>query len=949
MEAHRDALPVSFPVPLPKRIATRKELLLSIAWFFCQAAAAISVVDLKCDRRTNPIGVDRTPVVLSWALESAERSAGQSALEVQVTARHDLHAGADGFTGDLVWQSGRIESQSQHVLVPEVLEPGTAYCWRVRVWDHQGKASAWSATGRWEMALAAEADWAAEWIDDGRPPVQNEAAYYDEAPAPLFRTTFSIDRPVSKARLYVAGLGYYEAHVNGRRVGDEQLAPAWTDYRKRVLYATHDVTDLVTEGDNALGVEVGAGWRDPLPLRMWGRINLREHLAVGPPCLIAQLEITYEDGTRTVVATGPGWRTHPGPVVRNSVYLGEEYDARREVAGWTGRGFDDSPWRPANPARDAPTGKLVAQSAPPIRVVERLDGVLISKPASGVRVYDFGRNFAGVVRVETPGGAGQTIQLLHGELLDGSLDGAGRVNPLTSVAGQIKQPGIGGPGAPDVAVQRDSYTPNGDGAWSWAPHFTFHGFRYVEASGLPDDVESVRVTGLALRSGVASAVEFECSDERLNRLQRVCRNTFESNLVGVQSDCPHREKFGYGGDIVVTADAMCLNYDMAGFYAKSVEDLADAARPDGALTETAPFVGIADAGLGEQGGPIGWALAHPVLLDRLHRYYGAEGLIGEQYAVAAEWMGLVARLAPDHLIRVGLGDHEAVTPTPIPLVTTAHYYEAAITMQRLATVLGRSNDAAKYAALAAQIRRAWRDEFLAEGPGGKDDWTQTASCAAVRLLGSESRDGADALAWLTSDLSAREGRLTTGIFGASWLLETLTRGGHGDLAHRVATQTAQPGWGHQLDSGATTLWEHWASSDNTFSHNHPMFGSVSQWMIERVGGVAVAADAVAGDRVTIAPSVVGPVRWAKTTYRSPRGPVRCDWRVDDGVLRLNIDVPPGVKALVTVPTPDPSRVTESGLPIADAPGVTPSPSGPAVFTIESGRYSFVAPATSVRP
>jgi alpha-L-rhamnosidase len=807
----------------------------------------------------------------------------------------------------------------------------TTPCWIALVWLVCQEAKC-------ETALGPAETWTAKWIDDGSERPKTDAEFYNESPAPLFRTAFKLNKPVRQARLFIAGLGYYEAHLNGKRVGDEQLAPAWTDYRKRVLYATHDVTAIVAEGENALGVEVGAGWRDPLPLRMWGRFNLRDSLAVGPPCLIAQLEVTHTDGSRTVIASGPEWRTYPGPVVRNSVYLGEEYDARREVAGWTRRDFDDTNWRQASAAREAPTGKLVAQSALPIRVVDRFDGVLIGE-RDGVRIYDFGRNFTGVVQVKSRGGAGQPVRLLHGEILYEN----GRVNPMTSVAGQIKQPGIGGPGAPDIAVQQDSYTPASDGEWTWAPRFTFHGFRYVEATGLPD---GARLTGLALRSDVASAIEFECSDERLNQLQRVCRNTFESNLVGVQSDCPHREKFGYGGDIAVTADAMCLNYDMAAFYAKAVEDLADAARPDGALTETAPYVGIADAGLGEGGGPIGWAMGHPVLLDRLHRYYGAEELIEEQYAVAAMWLDLVGRLAPDHLVRVEIGDHESITPTSIPLMATAHYHDVAVTMQRLAKIVGRDQDAARYSDLSAKIREAWRREFFSGETTKRKDWTQTASCAAVRILGSDK--AADAFQWLEQDLTSREGRITTGIFGASWLLETLSRHGRSDLAYQAATQREFPGWGHMLASGATTLWEHWAFSDNTFSHNHPMFGSVSQWMIERVGGIAVAPDAVAGDRVEIAPSVVGPVHWAKTTYRSPRGPVRCDWRLEDDELRLQVVVPPGIEARLTIPTDDVAKVTESNVPATQAPRVTALPPtvNAAVFAVGSGRYTFVAPHSS---
>ncbi len=569
----------------------------AVLWPAAQPGApdgAVVAAGLRCESRVDPLGIDEAHPRLSWVLQSARRGQGQTAYQVLVAGSPAALAAHRGG----LWDSGKVvSSQSVQVAYGGAPLDSRAVCyWKVRVWDASGRVSPWSAPARWEMALLSPRDWTAVWVNDGKPNPASDDGFYEEDPAPLFRREFTLRAAVVRARLYITGLGYYEASLNGARVGDHVLDPGWTAYASRVYYSTYDVTRHLRQGGNCLGVTVGNGWYNPLPLRMWGRLNLRDHLPVGRPRFIAQLEVDLADGSRHSIVSGPDWRVADGPLRSNSVYLGEAYDARIEPDGWTRPGFDDATWRRAAAAPE-PVGRLQAQPQPPIRVTTTLVPTRRLEPGPGVFIFDFGQNSAGWARLTLTAPRGTRITLRYGELLNAD----GTLNPLTSVAGQIKgrrtakdgvsRP-VGGSGSPDVAWQADTYVARGGGPETYTPRFTFRGFRYVEVRGYPGRPALDALQGLRLNADVEAAGAFTSSSSLLNRIQEMTRWTFLSNLFSVQSDCPHREKFGYGGDIVATSDAMMLNFDMAGLYAKSVVDWSDAARSDGMLTDTAPFVGI---------------------------------------------------------------------------------------------------------------------------------------------------------------------------------------------------------------------------------------------------------------------------------------------------------------------------------------------------------------------
>lgn len=904
-------------------------------------AAGLRVTNLKCEYQTEPLAVETQRPRLSWVLESRDRGQEQTAYQILVATSRDRLAEGKA---DL-WDSGRVVSpESVHVVYAgDNLRPGQEVCWKVRVWDRQNRPSAFSQPARWEMGMPWPDCWrAASWIERPRTVPLSDAQRFEDDPAPLFRKEFVVEKKLRRARLYVSGLGYYEARLNGERVGENVLEPGWTSYGRRVLYSTYDVTSQLHAGRNAIGVMLGNGWFNPLPLRFWGHLNLREHLTVGEPRLILQLVLEYSDGTSITVGSDATWKVAGGPVIRNSIYLGEKYDARLEKQGWDRVGYADETWEEAAVAR-VPLGELRAQSAPPIRVTGRLKPLALTEPKPGVYVVDLGQNYAGWIRLRVQGPAGTRVRMRYGELLypDGTLNG------MTSVAGQIKAGGPAyryeGDGVPRTAFQQDEYILKGGAEESYTPRFTFHGFRYVELTGLPKKPSLQSVDGLRLSADVESAGVFECSNPLLNRIQQMVRWTELSNLFSVESDCPHREKFGYGGDIVAASEMAMLNFDMSRFYAKAVDDLADAVRPNGGFTETAPFVGISDEGLGDQAGPVGWGTAHPLLAWQLYQYYGDRRLMEEQYESVRRWVTLLRSKAPDGILDNGISDHESLVPKPRALTGTAFYYLNVRLLEQMAHVLGKGAESAEAARLAESIRSAFNQRFLHPGTGRYDTGTQACQAFALWMGLVPAEERGRALDVLIRDvMETNHGHLTTGIFGTKFMLNALTEEGRADVALAMVDQRTFPGWGYMLERGATTLWEHWEFSDNTFSHNHPMFGSVSEWFYKCVAGISAAPDAVAFDKVIIHPQVVPGLKWVRGSYISMHGNIVSEWRRNGDTLDLHVRIPVGCKARVFLPSKDPEKIREGGKPLRLAAGLrTVSVEGAnTVAELSSGDYRF---------
>jgi alpha-L-rhamnosidase len=898
----------------------------------------IKVTKLRCEYRADPLGIDIQNPRLSWILESNVRSQRQTSYQVIVASKQqNLHKGY----GDL-WDSGKVNSnESLHVVYKgKALKSEVRCYWKVRSWDKDGKVSKWSKAAWWEMALLNSDDWNGRWINDGKKNPEKEMDFYSQDPAPLFRKDFELDKSIRKARLYISGLGYYEAYLNGKRVGDYVLNPAWSVYSKRVYYNCYDVTKQVNMGRNCLGVMVGNGWYNPLPMRMWGYLNLREHLTVGRPRLIAQLNVVFADGSKKSIVSNESWKFTDGPVLRNNIYLGEVYDAQKEKPGWNTPGFDDSDWVNAKLAPE-PIGRLQAQPLPGIKATAVVKPRKIIRPEQGTFIFDMGRNFAGWASIKLNVPKGTKINLRYGELLNKD----GTLNPMTSVCGQIKgmrkdvdgnNVSIGGPGCPEIAWQKDTYICKGGGEENYVPHFTFHSFRYVELTGYPAQPTLDMVEGLRLNTAVQKTGYFSCSNQMLNRIQEMCEWTFLSNIFSVQSDCPHRERFGYGGDIVTTSHSFMMNFDMANFYAKTVWDWHDSAFENGMLTDTAPFVGIHYCGLA-------WAMAHPHLQLDLYKFYGDRRIMEQQYETSRRWLELV-RSQNDHIISSGLSDHEGLETSPAgPMVSTLYHRSAQI-MAQIAAVIDKPEQVKHYRNLSDQVKKACVENFFQADTGIYGPGTQASQAFALHLdlVSLEQRN--KALKHLLNQITEKhKGHLSTGILGTQFMLDVLCREGYGQTAYNIVNQRTYPGWGYMLENGATTLWEHWAFSDNTFSHNHPMFGSVSGWFFKWLAGIQVDAEAKGFDKIIIRPTIIDDLQWVRCRYDSVRGTIVSNWQRQGRKLVFDLQIPVNAEAVFYIPTGQGQVITEGTVPAEKAEGVrfVKREENAAIYEIGSGSYHFV--------
>jgi alpha-L-rhamnosidase len=899
------------------------------------AQSALVPARLTCEYRVNPLGIDQLKPELSWTLVSEKRDQRQTAYEILVSDNKNdiLHLHGN------VWQTGKVNTgQSLHIVYEgKPLRSFTRYYWRVRVYDGNGHGSSWSTPGWFETAMLQDTDWKAQWIGDGCRPLTSDAAYYKDDPMPLFRKSFDSDKKLIAARLYICGLGYYEACLNGRKVGDHVLDPGWTSYGKQVLYTTYDITKYMQQGANTIGVMLGNGWYDPLPLRMWGSRNLRDALTTGPPCLKAQIRLSFADGTTQTIATDGSWQTMPGPIIRNSVYLGERYDGRLEQPGWAspvGSSVSFRGLKNAVPVQ-GPSGKLTAQMQPPVKVTRVIHPVAITEPSPGVYLFDMGQNFSGVTRIHVQGPAGTQVVLRYGE----DKYSSGRINVMTSVAGQIKS-GNGGPGAPKIAWQEDRYILKGKGVETWSPRFTFHGFRYVEVTGWPGKPSLQDIEGLRMTADVKQAGKFTSSNAMFNKLFTAMQWTFRNNMFSVQSDCPAREKFGYGGDMFCTSDAFIFDFGMADFYRKMLQDYVNDQRPQGGFTETNPYVGIADSGPGDQSGPLGFQIGFSYLIRQLYDYYGDQRIIAEYYPAFRRQVKFLRDSAKNDLSMADLGDHESLDPPTKGFTASAFYYHHVKLIAGFAKILGKKKDYNRYSRLEQKICQAILRRYFKPATGQFDNGTQSAQAFGLWYDWVGGKEKKKALALLLRDVDSSKGHLTTGIFGTKMLLDVLRRENRGEVAYRMADQRTFPGWGYMIDHGATTLWETWAYSDNVYSQDHPMFGSVNEWLYRALLGINAGAPGF--KKIVIKPQPAGNLSSARGEYLSVRGPIVSDWKIKGRRFQLHVKIPANTSAEVWVPASDSSHITENGRPAIYAPGVTlrGRKEGYVIFETGSGEYHF---------
>ncbi|HEX8866607.1 MAG TPA: family 78 glycoside hydrolase catalytic domain [Lentzea sp.] len=737
--------------------------------------------------------------------------------------------------------------------------------WKVADTEHPG----------WQAPDFDDSGWVAATVLDpyGQGPWGSNVTVVEQ-PAPLLRKEFTLTKPVSRARLYVSGLAYHETEINGRRVGDRVLDPGFTDYDTTVLYATHDVTQLVRSGRNAIGVTLGRGFFGMKSPNVWRWERPPWH---DEPKLLAQLEIDHPDGTRTTVGSDESWRLTDGPTLSNSLYTGETYDARLAPQNWTKPGFDDSNWQ-SSPVRPAPKGTLKAQEHEPIRVVESVTPVVTAlKP--GVFVADMGRTMAGWTQLTVQAPAGTVVRLKHGETLNA--DGSVHMENGHVTGGRI---------------QLDEYVCGG-GQETWEPKFSYKGFRYVEVTGLST---APKLVGRVVHSDVPSVSTFRCSEPLFEQYDAAMRRTVANNLHGIPTDTPTYEKNGWTGDAQVGAPSMLAEFGMAKFFTKWLGDLADSQDTAGQLPVIVPSGGW---GYRELAPAPEWTTVYPFVLREMYRIYGDDRLPTQHWPVLTRYLDWeIARLR-DGLAVTALGDFlppgsGGIPPEDTRLTATAYLYRSLLHAAELGDVIGKP--VPRYREVAASLLSAFNQAFLGAGHyrTAKDpDYRQTSNAIPL-AFGMVPAGSVQAVAdRLAAEVRANGSHVNVGCLGASVLLKALSDNGHADVATAMATERSYPSWGHWFANGADTMWEMWDTG--TRSRNHYFKGTVAQWLYEHVAGL-VPGDA--GYRTfRVRPNATDRVSWARLEFESVRGRIGVAWAKVDGVLKLTVEVPVGSTAEVHVP------------------------------------------------
>ncbi len=844
---------------------------------------------LRCEYRDNPLGIDVRQPRLSWILESHERNQRQSAYQILVAeSLEDLQSGRG-----TLWDSSRVSSdQTSHVrYVGPLLRSGQRCYWKVRSWNQDGVMSE-SEPARWQMGLLELSDWQAHWITCVVGPVDDLGM----SPSPYVRREFWIERPIERATLYATARGLYILELNGVRLRSAGLSPDWTDYRKRILYDTYDVTDLLQTGPNAVGAILGDGWYSGYV----GFKRERAHYGEQPQFLM-QLDLRLADGSTHVIASDETWKASAGPILSSDLLMGETYDGRHALPGWSRAGYDDSAWQSVTAQPNS--ARLVAQSAEPVEVVDCLPARSVIRLDSGVHVVDLGQNFAGYVGLKVQGEAGTRVQLRFGEIL----------NPDGTVYTENTR----------SARATDVYVLKGDGEETWHPHFTQHGFRYVEVHGWPGELRPEAIVGYALESSVAQVGEFDCSSPTLNQLWRNLNWGQRSNFVSIPTDCPQRdERLGWLGDVLVFGRTACLNADAAAFFSRWMDNVEDAQSDAGAFPDVAPRL------IAEHDGSPGWGEAGVYLPWLLHQLYGDSEIIERHYAAMVRWMDYIAEGNPGLIRtnRVGRNYGDWVSyraDTPRDMLATALWAFGARLMASMASNIGRCDDAQRWTDLFSRIKTTFIETYVS--PDGRvAGETQTAYLVALQydLLPRELRVAA--ARHLVADIERRNWHLSTGFMGASLLLPVLSEMGYDDVAYRLLNNDTCPSWGYMIKCGATTMWERWDSltpegtvfdpEKPTFLHplmgavagmnsfNHYAFGSVGEWLYRYVAGIDVDPEVPGYRRIVIHPRPGGGLTHARASYTSMHGKILTDWRIEPGdVFHLRVSIPANTTAEVHLP------------------------------------------------
>lgn len=918
-----------------------KRYILLLLCLPCLAQAKnITVSRLTCEMQEGMVIVEGYPR-LGWAMSSSENGTRQTAYQIEIR---------EACTGRSVWNSGKVKSsQSQLISTQEAdihrYSP-YSYVWRVRVWDETDAPSEWSREAKFR--LAPEGFSSAKWIgaitrEDARlpegrrfhgaelkkPEVKAAWAAVDTLAKKsiCLRRKFRTDKKVVEATASVCGLGFYEFSLNGKKVGDSEFAPLWSDYDKSVYYNTYDVTELLQKGENVAGVLLGNGFYN-----VQGGRYRKLLISFGAPTLLFSLVINYEDGTRETIYSDNDWKYDLSPITFNCIYGGEDYDARREQEGWNKIGFNDRQWRPVV-VQEAPKGMLRPQKAAPVKIMERYDIQKVTKLTSeqiasackstkrtvdpSAFVLDMGQNLAGFPEITVRGKRGQKVTLIVAE----ALTDEGACNQRQTGRQHYYE-----------------YTLKGEGDETWHPRFSYYGYRYIQVEGAvlkgqknPGKLPVLKnIQSCFVYNSARKVSTFECSNPIFNAAHRLIEKAVRSNMQSVFTDCPHREKLGWLEQVHLNGPGLLYNYDLTAFAPQIMRNMADAQHANGAMPTTAPeYVVFEGPGMDAFAESPEWGGALVIFPYMYYETYGDDSLIKKYYQNMRRYVDYLSTRADRHILSFGLGDWYDYGDfragfsrnTPVPLVATAHYYMSVDYLIKAASIVGNDYDVRYYSSLAYDIMVAFNERFLNHDTAQYGTGSQCSNALPLflRLTQSAGHQGIYEMDHrlnrkvfmnLVKDVEAHGNRLTTGDVGNRYLIQTLANYGADELIYKMFNHEEAPGYGFQLKFGATTLTEQWDPRQGS-SWNHFMMGQIDEWFFNSLAGIRPYVKN-GYQIVGIAPKPVGDLKYVKCSYDTPYGVISVDWTHESGTFTLNLSVPVNTTAVVTLPGEIAPKEVQSG-------------------------------------
>lgn len=918
-----------------------KRYILLLLCLPCLAQAKnITVSRLTCEMQEGMVIVEGYPR-LGWAMSSSENGTRQTAYQVEIR---------EACTGRSVWNSGKVKSsQSQLISTQEAdihrYSP-YSYVWRVRVWDETDTPSEWSHEAKFR--LAPESLSSAKWIgaitrEDARLP-EGRRFHGAELKKPevkaaweavdtlakksiCLRREFRTDKKVVEATASVCGLGFYEFSLNGKKVGDSEFAPLWSDYDKSVYYNTYDVTELLQKGENVAGVLLGNGFYN-----VQGGRYRKLLISFGAPTLLFSLVINYEDGTRETIYSDNDWKYDLSPIAFNCIYGGEDYDARREQKGWNKIGFNDRQWRPVV-VQEAPKGMLRPQKAAPVKIMERYDIQKVTKLTSeqilsackstkrtvdpSAFVLDMGQNLAGFPEITVRGKRGQKVTLIVAE----ALTDEGACNQRQTGRQHYYE-----------------YTLKGEGDETWHPRFSYYGYRYIQVEGAvlkgqknPGKLPVLKnIQSCFVYNSARKVSTFECSNPIFNAAHRLIEKAVRSNMQSVFTDCPHREKLGWLEQVHLNGPGLPYNYDLTAFAPQIMRNMADAQHANGAMPTTAPeYVVFEGPGMDAFAESPEWGGALVIFPYMYYETYGDDSLIKKYYQNMRRYVDYLSTRADRHILSFGLGDWYDYGDfragfsrnTPVPLVATAHYYMSVDYLIKAASIVGNDYDVRYYSSLAYDIMVAFNERFLNYDTAQYGTGSQCSNALPLflRLTQSAGHQGIYEMDHrlnrkvfmnLVKDVEAHGNRLTTGDVGNRYLIQTLANYGADELIYKMFNHEEAPGYGFQLKFGATTLTEQWDPRQGS-SWNHFMMGQIDEWFFNSLAGIRPYVKN-GYQIVGIAPKPVGDLKYVKCSYDTPYGVIAVDWTHENGTFTLNLSIPVNTTAVVTLPGEKAPKEVQSG-------------------------------------